>query len=33
MVELSRLILRNNLRTQELLQQKIKAFNGEGDKK
>jgi seryl-tRNA synthetase len=34
MVELSKLFLRNNLRTQELLQNKIKAFNGEeGDKK
>lgn len=32
MVELSKLFLRNNLRTQELLQNKIKAFNGEGDK-
>ena len=34
MVELSKLFLRNNLRTQELLQNKIKAFNGEeGEKK
>jgi predicted RNase H-like nuclease (RuvC/YqgF family) len=34
MIELSKLFLRNNLRTQELLQNKIKAFNGEeGDKK
>jgi predicted nucleic acid-binding Zn-ribbon protein len=32
MLELSKLILRNNLRTQELLQNKIKAFNGEGAK-
>lgn len=32
MVELSKLFLRNNLRTQELLQNKIKAFNGEGAK-
>jgi len=29
MIELSKLFLRNNLRTQELLQNKIKAFNGE----
>lgn len=29
MVELSKLFLRNNLRTQELLQNKIKTFNGE----
>jgi chromosome segregation ATPase len=33
MVELQQMLLRNNLRTQELLQIKIKAFNGEGDKK
>lgn len=32
-IELSKLMLRNNLRTQELMAQKIKAFNGikEGD--
>lgn len=34
MVELYKLFLRNNLRTQELLQNKIKAFNGdEGESK
>jgi hypothetical protein len=27
------MLLRNNLRTKELLQIKIKAFNGEGDNK
>ena len=32
-MEIQKLFLRNNVRTQELLQVKIKAFNGEGDKK
>lgn len=31
-MELQKLFLRNNLRSQELLQAKIKAFNGEGEK-
>jgi uncharacterized protein (DUF3084 family) len=33
MIELQQMLLRNNLRTKELLQIKIKAFNGEGDNK
>jgi hypothetical protein len=33
MLELQQMLLRNNLRTKELLQIKIKAFNGEGDNK
>lgn len=32
-IEINKLFLRNTLRTQELLNAKIKAFNGEGDKK
>lgn len=32
-MEVQKLFLRNNIRTQELLQIKIKTFNGEGDKK
>lgn len=32
-LELEKLMIRNNLRTQELLQIKIKAFNGEGENK
>lgn len=31
-MEVQKLFLRNNLRSQELLQGKIKAFNGEGEK-
>jgi cell division septum initiation protein DivIVA len=31
-MEVQKLFLRNNLRSQELLQVKIKAFNGEGEK-
>lgn len=33
MVQLEQMLLRNNLRTQELMQIKIKAFNGEGENK
>jgi chromosome segregation ATPase len=33
MIDLQQMLLRNNLRTKELLQIKIKAFNGEGDNK
>jgi len=33
MVSLHQMLLRNNLRTQELMQIKIKAFNGEGENK
>jgi predicted RNase H-like nuclease (RuvC/YqgF family) len=32
-IELQKVFLRNNLRSQELLQVKIKAFNGEGENK
>ena len=31
-MEVQKLFLRNNLRSQELMQAKIKAFNGEGEK-
>lgn len=31
-IEVQKLFLRNNLRSQELMQAKIKAFNGEGEK-